>query len=288
MVRVSRDASIMEPIKLLKLNLETISLRADKDALKREFQAIEQSIQRYYAQEAGVSETITGMLVKGGFMPALLEALELAVSDRWPLTLQRTLAGMLHYSMRLIWVYHTGKDRLLSENLKESFLDRLNRLCDKLAPGFITSISEVAAGQVEIYHRLLSAREALLSVRDDTTWGQVIARVLQNSLSPLGLLQEAKRFWHEVPEGWYLKLTILEQLVGNLAVGNEAQASVAIATIKSQLGKENHWAFRYGLVPLWHKLLAIFGTKTLLRQQIEKLGTTYLRSGARGCCQRKQ
>ncbi len=288
-ILVSREASIMEPIKALKLSLETISLRADKDILKRDFQAIEQAIQEYYLQErASVPETVTGMLVKNDFIDKLVSAVEMAVSDRWPLGLQRTLAGMLHYSMRLIWVYHTGQDRLLSEDLKESFLSRLNRLLDKLAPGFFTATREVSAGQVEVYHRLLSAREALLSVRDDTTWSQVVTRVLQNSLSPLGLLREARRFWRDAPEGWYLKLTILEQLVGNLTAGDYAQVSSAMSVIKNQVAKEGRWAFRYGLVLLWQKLIIASGTNEALRQQIDRFGSVHLRSEANGCCKREQ
>ncbi len=235
-------AAIMDSIEALSRQFRCIGVRTDKDELKRLFQAIESGIQGYYAHDTGITaESITGMLLNSGFIDDLLKATELAITEDWPMPLQRTLAGILHYSIRLIWVYHTGKSRLLSDKYKGEALTKLHDLCDEVSPGLFELTSRIRAERVEVYHRLLSAREAMLSIRDRSTWSDVGKRVVKKLLSPVGMFQILQDFWRNAPQGWYLKLVSLEQMVGALTQLQPEQLAGQISDIQKQALKEKHW-----------------------------------------------
>ncbi len=274
--------------------LRCLGMGTNKDELKARFQELERRIQGYYAQKIGPeAESITSMLLKTRFMDDLLTATELAVTEAWPLPLQRTLAGILHYSIRLLWVYHTGKGRLLSDKYKEETLTKLHDLCDEVSPRLFESLARIQLGRVEVYHRLLSAREAMLSIQDRSTWGDVAGHVLKKLLSPVGMFQILRDFWRNAPQGWYLKLVTLEQQIGSLDQSSPDKLRAQLQAIQTQAKQESHWAFRYGLVLLWQQLITVAGSDdrlaTPLTQGTTKLlGLEQLKRDGKGCCKGKR
>ncbi len=71
-------------------------------------------------------------------MDTVLLTTRMAVVDQYPMALQRTLASILHYSIRLLWICHTGKGLLLDEARKETMLAQLHALCDEFEPGWFS------------------------------------------------------------------------------------------------------------------------------------------------------
>ncbi len=281
-IAVNYRTDIMEPIYALKEQLETLNTQSDSGMLKRAFQTIESAIKRYYSSVGGRDAAhITSMLVYSGFMDAALVATKTAITSQWPAALQRTLAEMLHYSARLIWLCHTGKGRQLDEMYKEELLIKLHELCDRLNPGVFARPGHVSEATVEVYHRLLSAREAMLSVQERFEWSGLALNVGKRLLSPVGMFEILRDFWRNAPQGWYLKLVILEQMVEELCQSPSERRVELTGEIQKQAMQETHWAFRYGLIILWQRLLTIVGAGETLKDQLtqgskELLGKRHL------------
>ncbi len=118
--RVNYQAEVIRLLSALQHQLEMMDMQVDRAMLQQSFQRVESAIRRYYNYARGRQvATITGMLLNSGFMKTLLRVVRMAVVDKWPLEIQRTLSGILHYSVRLLWMCHTGKARRLDEVQRE-------------------------------------------------------------------------------------------------------------------------------------------------------------------------
>ncbi len=146
---------------------------------------------------------------------------------------------------------------------------------------------------VAVYQRLLSAREAVLSTQVKSDWLGSAIKVAAKLLSPVGMFKVLQDFWRNAPQGWYLKLVRLEQMVTNLGQSNRQQQIALIGEIQRLAMSESHWAFRYGLVGLWQQLLTVAGADETLRTQATQgsrklLGQKHLKADSVGCCNGKQ
>ncbi len=143
--------------------------------------------------------------------------------------------------------------------------------------------------QVEVNRRLLAAREALLSVRGDASWDDLLTNVVKDLLSPVRLLKGLYSFWRDVPEGWYLKLITLEQMAAALRGMDPGYLKQQLDTMQTMALQETHWAFRYAVVALWQNLLTAASGSAPLQQQIKtgsdtKLGCQQLLALPEGKC----
>ncbi len=291
----SCKSQLQQSLSRLVTQFKTMGRSTDKDELETNFDAVKAAIQRYYAQTRSTKQdTITTLLIGNRFIDEILYRMRMAIMDEWPAALQRTLAGILHDSMQLIWVCHTGRSRQLDEMYKTKFLTKLHDLCNEVGPSIFVRLNTITKDQVETYHRLLSAREAMLSVQGKSTWVDVVANIFMKLLSPVGMFQLLKDFWRNAPQGWYFKLVMIEQSIGTLDQHAQWEKLKAqISEIQKQAMRETHWAFRYGLVVLWRRLLEAVSTDGTLSVQVTQgsrklLGKVHLEAKSIGCCNGKR
>ncbi len=85
------------------------------------------------------------------------------------------------------------------------------------------------------------------SIRDRSTWSQTTARVLQNLLSPAGMVKEAVRFWRDAPSSWQLELVGLQERIRGLAGMSPTQYAQELKRIKRIIKGSTSWEFCYGV-----------------------------------------
>ncbi len=286
----SYERDVLGAVADLKGQLTTANRQTDRERLKRPFQRMEFALKYYYGQtNPEEAATITGILINSGFVHALLATTRMAIVDAWPQPLQRTLASFLHFSVRLLWLCHTGQGQKLDEEHKSVLLEGLHGLCGELAPPTLSFLKSASQGSLEVFLTLCLAREAALGIQDRSTWSGVAMHVVQKLLSPVGMLKLLRDLWRNAPEGWYPELIALEQQVGSLV--RSAELSTEVAKVQERAMKHSGYkAFRYGLRTLvWLKLQRLASLDRTLQQQLRhgtsiQLGTVELDDGPKGCC----
>lgn len=179
---------------------------------------------------------------------------------------------LLHAFLGLILSEYTGRGHHIAQKLKEGYYTDLDDLMNRLPKRDVYDI--------QVFHELNCAREALICMRDTNTLLLLAKASLLHLLSPGNLVKDMKTLIFDFPSKWYVMLLEMMQL----ATRAKTNATVLLQ-LQSIAARESDWRFRFGMVSLLLTILvsstnevirakALHGKETRLK--ITQLGFMHL------------